>query len=122
MEILKGSFIYGVGIEQTEHVLLFANNHLKTTYKIKFSSCIECNLKRKYENKGLEEDEMVLLTLVQLQDLIILEAIETPAKDIEINFENGHHLKINGTMPKPMEDLIPWNLVQLTPIFKYLIN
>ena len=117
MEVLKGAFIYGIGIEQTEHVLLIANNTLKTTYKICIASRVECNFSSKYENKELEEDEIVLLTLMQLQYLNILEVFKTAAGDLEIIFENDNYLKINGLLSQPNSGNA-WRLFQLTPVFK----
>ncbi|HWJ27960.1 MAG TPA: hypothetical protein VNS32_15550 [Flavisolibacter sp.] len=118
-ELLKGAFIYAIGINSEQLVIDFANNTLDTTYRLWIDTLIDCELKRAYENRGLEEDEVELLAINRLKYLAITEVQLSRNDDLQITFEKNLHLKVPGSNPDK-SCYEPWRFYQLSPEDKTL--
>jgi hypothetical protein len=119
-ELLKGAFIYGVGINSEQMVVDIAHNTIGTTYKIWIDTPVECELKTAYQKKDLQEDEIELLTLNQLRYLPIINVDLNTNEDLFITFEDNIHLTIPGSNPDT-SCLEPWRLYQATPEEKTIL-
>lgn len=119
-DLLRGAFIYGVGIESEQFIVEIANNILMTTYKIWIDGSFECELKSNFINKELMEDEVALLTLNQLTYLNIESAQLKQNDDLWLSFENGMHLTIFGSNPDT-NCVESWRFYQLTPVMRPIL-
>ena len=97
LEFLRGGFIFAFGWESEQLTLEIANNTLITTYKIWVDNSFDCEIKSKFEDKGLSEDEIGLLTLNQLKYLAITEVELNDNEDLFLTFDNNISFKISGS-------------------------
>jgi hypothetical protein len=119
-EYLEGGFIYGVGINSEQLTIEIANNSLVTTYKIWIDGSFVCELKNKFANKGLSDDEIELLTLNQLKYFTIVGVELNDKEDLLITFDNHIVLKILGSNPD-VSCLEPYRIYQQTPETKPIL-
>jgi hypothetical protein len=119
-EHLKGAFIYGVGLIAEQLVVEIANNSAGKTYRLWIDTPIVCKSRELYVDKGLEADEIALLTVNQLKYLAISKATLTENEDLELVFEDGMGLTILGSNPN-INCYEPWRIHQIEPENKVLL-
>ena len=119
-EFLKGGFIYGFGWESEQFTIEIANNTLVTTYKIWVDNFFDCEIKSKFEDKGLSDDEIGLLTLNQLKYLTITGVELNDKEDLLFIFDNNIKLKIYGSSSEK-SCVEPYRIYQQTPESKPIL-